>query len=89
MKSNLENDVYYEIKKIILEVLENEVNITPQSYLINDLNIDSISFFFILSKIESKYIIQVEPEKIYLKDDDYTVEDLVSMIESYLFVENQ
>lgn len=88
MNKSESNNLYDKIKFIVTDIIKINEEITPNSYLINDLNIDSITFFIILAKIEDEYKIEVDPEFIYLKNQDITFQEFVNqmsnMIKKYI-----
>ena len=74
--------IFEKIKKIISSKTGiNKDTITLESAITDDLNLDSIEIFEILSEIEDEFSIEVEEEAY---DSIKTVQDLVSYVENAL-----
>lgn len=74
--------IFEKIKKIISSKTGiNKDTITLESAITDDLSLDSIEIFEILSEIEDKFSIEVEEEAY---DSIKTVQDLVSYVENAL-----
>lgn len=73
------NDTFARVRKILARMLKiKEEIVKPQSSLRNDLGVDSLDIWEIVSKIEEAFGIEVSEDEIPQVN---TVEDVVHMIE--------
>lgn len=68
-----------EIIRHVLGIPDNYLEITEKTYLVDDLHMDSLSFIYLISEIETKFNIELEDE--YLSIDHFeTVESVLNML---------
>ncbi len=77
LSNNAEADLFAAIKAVIVSILVNEREITPESDLIKDLKMDSIYMIEFVMALEGQYHFKMLPEQLARLS---TVGDVVQLI---------
>lgn len=76
---NREEDIFIRLRKILaLKFKINEAMITRDSFLIDDLGVDSIDFWEVVAKVEEEFDIEVPDDQRPVVN---TVQDVVRLVE--------
>lgn len=71
--------VFEKIKEILEENIGGEINLSPDMYLMRDLELDSLDLVELIFDLEDEYEIEIDEEE---REKIRTVADLVNVIES-------
>lgn len=82
----MNNDELLEKIKLILRKLKsNELEVTLNSKLIEDLAIDSLTYILFLGKLEKELQISLEIGDFYLGEKDISIEEVIEKIQERNF----